>query len=167
MTYILPRLFIMNAQDNNMNPNFDYNTMKDVAEGRLVDESKFINPSNTKAGKLTYATLHPQFIDSLSRVDNISKLKGYQRLNWVSSSVKCYFVEYLCSATLRHLNKFLLGEDYNIEVYATGDKAGQVIETEHDVLHVEAAAYNLLMLAALFRQGRTDLDDRLLHLNRE
>lgn len=119
--------------------------------------SDFIDPNQSKKGKLAYAEVHPQFEDSLARVNEISKLKGYETLNWVKEDVKCYFVSYLLSAARRHMNLFLKGEDLNVEK----DKEGNDI-TEPDVLHVECAAYNLLMIATLFRQGRVDLDDRRL-----
>lgn len=114
-----------------------------------------IDPNQSKKGKLPLAEVHPKFLESLCRVSEISKRKGYAPLNWVQPSFKGGFVNYLGSAALRHINKFLCGEDFNIEK----DESGKEIR-DVEVLHVEAAAYNLLMIATLFRQGRTDLDDR-------
>lgn len=116
-----------------------------------------LDPNKSKKGKLPFAEVHPQFEESLARVSEISKLKGYEPLNWVRMETKCHFVSYLVSATRRHLNAFLRGEDYNIEKGENGEDIA-----EPNVLHVECAAYNLLMLATLFRQGRIDLDDRKL-----
>lgn len=115
-----------------------------------------LDPNKSKEGKLPLAQVHPQFIESLSGVSQISAAKGYELLNWVRQDVKCYFVSYLTSAAMRHINKFLNGEDYNIEVDQEGN------EIDLGVLHVECAAYNLLMVATLFRNSRKDLDDRLL-----
>lgn len=114
-----------------------------------------LDASNSKKGKLRLAIVHPQMLNSLARVAEISEKKGYVRLNWVRPDVKCFFVDYLLSACLRHIEAFLSGEDVNIEKTQDGEEI-----TEPHVLHVESAAYNLLMIAALFRQGRTDLDDR-------
>lgn len=102
------------------------------------------------------AEVHPQFIESLGITSEVSKEKGYEILNWTTEEFRGGFVEYLASSALRHINKFLRGEDYNIEV----DENGKECRTK--ALHVEHAAYNLLMIATLFRQGRTDLDDRKL-----
>jgi len=119
--------------------------------------TKKLNPNTSKAGKLCLAEVHPGFEESLARVNEISKRKGYELLNWVNPEVQCYFISYLLSAARRHMAKFASGEDYNIEL----DQGGGPITTP-DVLHVECAAYNLLMIAVLFRAGRKDLDDRRL-----
>ncbi len=121
----------------------------------INDAVKKLNPNTSKQGKIALADIHPGFIDSLARVNTVSKLKGYEQGNWIRDDVKCYFSAYLASAALRHIYKFLAGEDYNVEQTLTGDPI-----ITPDVLHVEAAAYNLLMLARLYRQGRLDLDDR-------
>lgn len=118
-------------------------------------EKSNIDPNKSKKGKLPLAEVHPDFEESLALVNELSKVKGYELLNWIKDDVKCYFVSYLVSAARRHINKFLKGEDYNIEIDQQGN---QILEPK--VLHVECAAYNLLMLAALFKQGRKDLDDR-------
>lgn len=114
-----------------------------------------IDPNKSKEGKLCLAEVHPQFLNSLARVSEISKKKGYELLNWIQSGTKCYFNAYLVSASLRHIAAFQNGQDYNIEK----DQSGLDI-LEPDVLHLESAAYNLLMAATLFRMGRKDLDDR-------
>lgn len=119
-----------------------------------VTEKK-INPNTTKKGKLPVAE-SIWALDHIARVAEQSKAKGYEPMNWVKPETKCYFVGYLVSAALRHVTKFILKEDYNVEKKEDGTE----VKTEFDVLHLENAAYNLLMAAHLFRQGRTDLDDR-------
>lgn len=117
---------------------------------------KYIDPSMTKKGKIPLAE-SLWSLEHIARVSEQSKAKGYEPMNWVKIDTQCYFVSYLCSAAIRHINKFIMGENYNIEV----DSRGNTVHTEFDVLHLESAAYNLLMAAHLFRQGRYDLDDRI------
>lgn len=116
-----------------------------------------LNPNTTKKGKVCLAEVHPDFEYSLALVNEVSKIKGYELLNWVKPEIKCYFVSYLLSAARRHMNAFVRGEDFNVEVDGNNKQI-----TEFQALHVEHAAYNLLMIASLFRAGRTDLDDRRL-----
>ena len=126
-----------------------------IATATYTNPQSYIDPSQSKKGKLPLAEVHPQFLNSLARVSEVSKAKGYEELNWIKPDVKCYFVSYLCSAALRHINDFLNGKDHNIEL----DQNQKPID-QFDVLHVECAAYNLLMIATLFRLNRADLDDR-------
>lgn len=119
-------------------------------------QSNYINPNQSKKGKLPLAE-SMWALEHLSRVSEQSKAKGYEPMNWLKPEIKCYFVSYLISAALRHIEKFSSGEDYNVEKTLEG----QVVVTEFDVLHLESAAYNLLMAAHLFRKGRKDLDDRI------
>lgn len=117
---------------------------------------KFINSNTSKIGKLPLAEVHPQFEKSLSLVSELSKWKGYEPLNWVRDDFKGGFINYMISAARRHINEFIEGNNIN---YEKRDKDDAI---DSSVLHVEAAAYNLLMIATLYRMGRDDLDDRRL-----
>ncbi len=121
----------------------------------MYDKPKTIDQNKSKVGKLPIAELHPQFLKSLSLVSEVSKLKGYKPLNWVGQDFKGGYLGYHCSAALRHILAIMGGEDYNQEQYPDGRDVEQV------ALHAEHAAYDLLMLATLFRLGRHDLDDRI------
>ena len=117
-----------------------------------------IDPNTSKEGKLRLAEVHPEFIKILAGVSEVSKEKGYEPLNWIQKDVKCYFVSYLVSAALRHINYFLEGEDFNQEKKQDGTDVSTRLE------HLAHAAYGLLMAVTLQRLGRTDLDDRKLKL---
>ncbi len=116
-----------------------------------------IDPNTSKKGKLPVAE-SMWILEHAARVSEQSKAKGYAPMNWVTEEVKCYYVSYLLSAALRHINEFIKGSDYNIEKKADGS----TVITEFDVLHLENAGYNLFMAAHLFRRGRKDLDDRII-----
>lgn len=114
-----------------------------------------LDPKDSKNGKLNLGAVHPQFEESLAIVAETALAKGYEEFNWLKQDSATKFRSYLISAAKRHINKFLNGEDYNIEK----DSNGNIVSDKG--LHVEYAAYNLLMIATLFRQGRKDLDDRI------
>lgn len=127
---------------------------------QLLDSSsrqvvKVLNANDSKKGKLPIGELHPQFLKSLALVSEVSKLKGYKPLNWIKSDFKGGYLGYHCSAALRHILAIMDGEDLNQEQYPDGR------DVELVALHAEHAAYDLLMLATLFRLGRHDLDDRI------
>lgn len=91
-----------------------------------------------KMRKPRLAEVHPQFERSLADVFQVSVEKGYEPNNWTDTELVPTIS--LINAARRHINKHLSGELYNKEQGC-----------EMVTLHLENAAYGLLMAATQIR----------------
>lgn len=102
-------------------------------------------------GKLPYHLITREMMDGLARGLNLGIEKGYPARNWEKGLP---IHECSLASALRHIFKFIDGEDMNIE---------QNMKTGEDctpINHLECALTNLAMAVTQINRGRTDLDDR-------
>ena len=88
--------------------------------------------------KLPLAEVNPQFEVSLANVYKVSVEKGYTPNNWLDDTLVPNIS--LINAARRHINKHLSGEMLNVEE-----------ECQTITMHLECAAYGLLMAATQLR----------------
>jgi hypothetical protein len=120
----------------------------------LATPHEYIDPQQSKKGKLPYAMIPKEFIEELAKVVQVSIEKGYKPFNWRQKDSQTKLASYLVSAGLRHTYEWLAGNDLNEEKKSDGSTC----DTRSN--HLACAAYNFLMAVTLQCDGRTDLDDR-------
>lgn len=101
------------------------------------------------SGKLPYELITKEMMDALAEALQLGIDKGYSSNNWQNGLP---IASVSVAASLRHIFKYLAGEDMNVEV----GKEGQKLEAHH----LSCAMVNLGMAITQIKRGREDLDDR-------
>jgi hypothetical protein len=100
-------------------------------------------------GKLPYHLIPKEAMDSMAAGLQCGTTKGYDAHNWQGGLP---YMEVHVAALLRHLYKWIGGEEDNIEINAEGK--------EFATHHLDNAMAHMVMLVTQVRRNRTDLDDR-------
>ncbi|CAB4212298.1 hypothetical protein UFOVP1437_24 [uncultured Caudovirales phage] len=109
----------------------------------------------TSGGKKDIAGKAPVDMVTLKMLEGITEgmvcgmKKGYEKHNWKKGLPIC---EAHLGAAIRHIYKYIGGEDSNIEKAKDG--------TEFSTHHLDNALTHLAMAVHQIKSGRTDLDDR-------
>ena len=96
-----------------------------------------------KMKKAPLAEVHPQFERSLAECFTVSVEKGYVPNNWLDTELVPTMS--LINAARRHINEYLSGNLWNHEPGC-----------ETQTLHLENAAYSLLMAATQIRESQNE-----------
>ncbi len=101
------------------------------------------------AKKLPYHLISKEGMDALATVLQSGIDKGYDPRNWEKGLplMECHI-----APALRHMFKYMNGEDTNVEV----GKDGAEVRTHH----LENALAHLMMAVTQIRRNRVELDDR-------
>lgn len=100
-------------------------------------------------GKLPYELITKEMMDALAEALKLGVDKGYGANNWQAGLP---IASVSIAAALRHIFKYLGGEDINVEVGKSGEKL--------EIHHLCCAMVNLGMAITQIKRGRADLDDR-------
>lgn len=101
------------------------------------------------SGKLPYDLITKEMMDALAEALKLGVDKGYGANNWQAGLP---IASVSVAASLRHIFKYLSGEDINVEVGKSGEKL--------EVHHLCCAMVNLGMAITQIKRGRVELDDR-------
>ena len=107
--------------------------------------------SKHSKGKLPFHLITPEMMTALAEGLQLGLDKGYGARNWEDG---LNIHECSLASGLRHIFKYIAGEDYNIE---TNFETGEELDPVH---HLVCAFINLGMAVTQIKRGRDDLDDR-------